>query len=174
MHPKEYRKTKNGTGHLTNKSLLNSEIHIGIDFSDNQKINNLIDNPNNECFLLYPGDDSIKLNTQKIETKKEIILFILDSTWPCSRKMLRVSKNLQKLKKVSFESKKLSDFKIKTQPNNYCLSTIETTQYVLELLNSHKIENISINKINNFTKPFNEMVKYQIDCAKKEGKPRYR
>ena len=174
MHPKEYRKTKNGTGHFTNKSLYNSEIHIGIDFSKNKKINEIIDNKKNECFLLYPGNNSIKLDSQNIETKKQIILFILDSTWPCSKKMLRMSKNLQKLKKVSFESKKVSDFKIKTQPDSYCLSTIETTQYVLELLNKQKIENISINEIKDFTKPFKEMVKYQINCAKKKDTPRYK
>lgn len=174
MHPKEYRKTKNGTGHFTNKSLYNSEIHIGIDFSKNKEINEIINNKKNECFLLYPGNNSIKLDSQNIETKKQIVLFILDSTWPCSKKMLRMSKNLQKLKKVSFESKKVSDFKIKTQPDSYCLSTIETTQYVLELLNKQKIENISINEIKDFTKPFKEMVKYQINCAKKEDTPRYK
>lgn len=174
MHPKEYRKTKNGTGHFTNKSLHNSEIHIGIDFSKNKKINEIINNPKNESFLLYPGENSIKLDSQNIETKKQIVLFILDSTWPCSKKMLRMSKNLQKLKKVSFESKKVSDFKIKTQPDSYCLSTIETTQYVLELLNKQKIETILIDEIKNFTKPFNEMVNYQINCARKEDIPRYK
>ncbi len=55
---------------------------------------------------MYPGEDSIKLNEEKITTSKNIILFILDSTWPCSKKMLRESKNLQNLKKVSFDSKK--------------------------------------------------------------------
>ena len=34
MHPKEYRKTKNGTGHMTNNSLENCELHVGIDFSN--------------------------------------------------------------------------------------------------------------------------------------------
>ena len=35
MHPKEFKKTKNGTGHFTNLSLKNCEIHIGVDFSQN-------------------------------------------------------------------------------------------------------------------------------------------
>lgn len=173
MHPKEYRKTKNGTGHFTNKSLTNSEIFIGINFSNHEKINNLINNPKNECYLLYPGNDSIKLNEEKITTSKNIVLFILDSTWPCSKKMLRQSKNLQNLRKVSFDSKKVSNFKIKTQPDSYCLSTIESTQYILELLNYYKIENIKNSELVEFTKPFEKMVQYQIDCALKE-KPRYR
>jgi len=30
MHPKEYRKEKNGTGHMTKLQLENSEIIVGI------------------------------------------------------------------------------------------------------------------------------------------------
>ena len=32
MHPKEFKKTKNGTGRLTHLSLPNSHLFIGIDF----------------------------------------------------------------------------------------------------------------------------------------------
>ncbi len=174
MHPKEYRKTKNGTGHFTNKSLHNSEIFIGIDFTDHDKINSIINNPNNESYILYPGEKSIKLNNQSIKTGKNIVLFLIDSTWPCSKKMLRVSKNLKKLKRVSFHSRKISDFKIKTQPNSYCLSTIETTQYILQLLNKQNIESIDNKKLLEFTKPFEKMVEYQIECAKDLKKIRYK
>lgn len=174
MHPKEYKKTKNGTGHFTNKSLKNSEIHIGIDFSNNPRINALLDNPENECFILYPGEKSIKLNEEPIKTNKNIVLFLIDSTWPCSKKMLRVSKNLQKLRTVSFESTKESNFKIKTQPSSYCLSTIESTQYVLKLLNNHKLESLDKKTLENFTKPFDMMVKYQLECAKDLKDIRYK
>lgn len=174
MHPKEYRKTKNGTGHFTHKSLINSELFIGIDFSNHEKLNSIINNPLNETFILYPDNKSINLNHQTIKNDKNIVLILIDSTWSCSKKILRVSKNLQKLKKVSFENSKTSDFKIKTQPNKFCLSTIESTQYVLKLLNLHKIEKINDNSIKKFAKPFNKMVEYQIKCADIENKIRYK
>ena len=69
-------------------------------------------------------------------------IFIIDSTWACSTKMIRESKNLHSLKHVSFSSSKLSEFKIKEQPAEYCLSTIESTLCVIENLNKHNIENI--------------------------------
>lgn len=166
MHPKEYRKTKNGTGHFTNKSLRNSEIYIGIDFTENKKINEILNNKNNECFILYPGEESIKLNSEKLETSKNIILFIIDSTWACSKKMLRLSTNLENLKRVSFQSNKVSNFRIKMQPKDYCLSTIESTQFILELLNKQNIENINENLLKNFTKPFDKMVNYQLNKIK--------
>lgn len=174
MHPKEYRKTKNGTGHFTNKSLTNSEIHIGIDFSDNRRINQIIENKTNSCYILYPDKNSIKLNEEPIDTDKNIVLFIIDSTWACSKKMLRVSRNLKNLKRVSFKSNKESNFRIKEQPNSYCLSTIESTQYILELLNYHKVENIEEKKLALFTKPFDKMVEYQLSCIKKSEGTRHK
>jgi hypothetical protein len=54
---------------------------------------------------------------------------------------------------------------IKTQPNQYCLSTIESTLCVLEQLNNQKIENISKKSLENFLNPFEKMVEYQVQCA---------
>ncbi len=174
MHPKEFRKTKNGTGHMTNNSLENCELHVGIDFSNHKRVNELLNDKNYEAYVLYPDTNSIKLNTQKLPSEKKALIFIIDSTWPCSKKMLRLSKNLQNLKKVSFEHDKSSQFKIKTQPNQYCLSTIESTLCVLEQLNNQNIEDISKSSLEQFLKPFEEMVEYQVKCAIDENNIRFK
>ena len=168
MHPKEFKKTKNNTGRFTHQSLPNSKIYIGIDFNNDDEINSIIQDKNNSCYVLYPGNDSIKLNHQTIQVKnKTNVIFIIDSTWPCSNKILAVSKNINALPKVSFVHDKSSAYKIKTQPNEYCLSTIESTLCILELLNKHKIENISHESLNHFLTPFHKMVEYQVDCVLK-------
>ncbi len=176
MHPKEFKKTKNGTGHFTHLSLKNSELYIGIDFTNHDKINSLIDDKNTNCYVLYPSENSISLNTTNIyEVNKRNVIFIIDSTWPCSKKILAVSKNIQALPKISFKNTKTSEFKIKTQPNSYCLSTIESTLCVLELLNIHKIENIDDKFMSNFLKPFKKMIQYQVGCIFQEyGSVRYK
>jgi len=174
MHPKEFRKTKNGTGHMTNNSLENCELHVGIDFSNHKRVNELLNDKNYKAYVLYPDTNSIKLNTQKLPSEKKALIFIIDSTWPCSKKMLRLSKNLQNLKKVSFEHDKSSQFKIKTQPNQYCLSTIESTLCVLEQLNNQNIEDISKSSLEQFLKPFEEMVEYQVKCAIDENNIRFK
>ncbi len=174
MHPKEYRKTKNGTGHMTNNSLENCELYVGIDFTNHSRVNELLNDETYEAYILYPDVNSIKLNTQKLPNEKKALVFIIDSTWPCSKKMLRLSKNLHNLKKVSFEHDKSSQFKIKTQPNQYCLSTIESTLCLLELLNLQNIENISTNSLENFLTPFEKMVEYQVKCAFDENDIRYK
>lgn len=167
MHPKEFKKTKNGTGHFTHLSLKNSEIHIGVDFSKNSAINSIIDDPNNICYVLYPSKDSINLNKTKIgSNKKRTVLFLIDSTWPCSRSILQHSPNIQGLEKLSFTHTKRSNFTFKQQPEAYCLSTIESTLCVLELLNKHKLEALEPKSLEGFLLPFEKMVEYQLSCNK--------
>lgn len=165
MHPKEFRKTKNGTGHFTNLSLQNCEIHVGVDFTQHKVINEMIENTENLCYVLYPGEMSINLNKENIgSTNKNSIVFLIDSTWPCSRAILKASPNIDALKKVSFTHTKSSAFIFKEQPKDYCLSTMESTLCLLELLNHHQVEDIPTYKLKDFLKPFYKMVEYQVSC----------
>ncbi|RXJ80739.1 tRNA-uridine aminocarboxypropyltransferase [Arcobacter sp. F2176] len=162
MHPKEFRKTKNNTGKITHKSLTNSKIFVGIDFSLNKELNSIINDTNNSCYILYPGIDSINLSKSKIEEKKQKVIFLIDSTWACSKKILKSSTNLNLLPKISFNYENSSAYEFKKQPSDYCLSTIESTLVLLKLLNKHNIENIDKNSLNNFLVPFKQMVKFQV------------
>ncbi|HFQ62355.1 MAG TPA: DTW domain-containing protein [Epsilonproteobacteria bacterium] len=163
MHPKEFRKTKNGTGHFTNLSLENCEMHVGIDFTEHKKINEMI--KTHTCYVLYPSTKSLNLNTHSLEKEgKEMLIFLIDATWPCSRAMLNASPNIDALPKVSFTHTKRSSFTFKEQPKAYCLSTIESTLCVLELLNQHHIEDIDTQNLEKFLTPFHKMVEYQLSC----------
>lgn len=175
MHPKEFQKTKNGTGILTSLNLKNSIIYKGIDFSNHSQVNSIINDTNNECYILYPDTNAINISKTKLEkNNKQKVLFLIDSTWPCSRSILAKSKNLQTLAKMSFDSIKISQFKFKTQPNSYCLSTIETTQTILELLTKQGIENLKSNELENFIQPFAKMVSYQTKMAFEKNNIRYK
>lgn len=174
MHPKEFKKTKNGTGHMTNNSLNNCEFHVGIDFTNHKRVNELLNNKEYEAYVLYPDENSIKLNTQKLPNEKKSLIFIIDSTWPCSKKILRLSENLKSLKKISFDHNKSSQFKIKTQPNEYCLSTIESTLCVLEQLNFHNTENISKKSLDDFLNPFKKMINNQLEYTLEKKNVRFK
>ncbi|MBT8348019.1 MAG: DTW domain-containing protein [Sulfurovum sp.] len=166
MHPKEFKKTKNGTGHFTNLSLKNCEIHIGIDFTEHTAINTIINDPHNICYTLYPHKRSINLNEVSIgEENKNTVIFLIDSTWPCSRAILTASPNIDALQKVSFTHTEVSKFTFKEQPKDYCLSTMESTLCVLNLLNTHHIEHIESKKLDHFLLPFEKMVEYQLSCG---------
>jgi len=166
MHPKEFKRTKNGTGHFTHLSLINSELHIGIDFSKDSHINKIIEDPSTNCYVVYPHKESIDLNNESIEgeEEKENIIFLIDATWPCSKAMLTASPNIDALPKVSFTHSEISAFHFKRQPKSYCLSTIESTLCVLKILNTQGVEVLKAQKLEYFLKPFEEMVKYQLSC----------
>jgi len=168
MHPKEFKKVKNGTGHLTHLSLKNSELFVGIDFTNNSAINEIISTY--QSYILYPSKDAINISVKSIDFEKNIdntkdmAIFIIDSTWACSLKMIRESKNLQNIKHISFETSRVSQFKIKEQPAEYCLSTIESTLIVLELLKKWEIESLHKYDLDKFLNPFYKMIDYQIEC----------
>ncbi|WP_340155916.1 tRNA-uridine aminocarboxypropyltransferase [uncultured Winogradskyella sp.] len=165
MHPKEYKKEKNGTGHMTKLQLENSEIIVGVDFTNNNRVNEILANDSNSSFLLYPGKDNFNLSTRKSSEMNSFMgknphIFLIDGTWPCARKMLKLSKNLQKLKRVSFDNNIKSKFIIKQQPESLCLSTIESVYTVLNLLNEGNLEQCDTK---DFLIPFEKMIEYQLD-----------
>jgi len=160
MHPKEFKKVKNNTGFFTHNNLNNSEVFIGIDFSEHNKINEIIQT--HQSYILYPSDDATILNhTNPKTTNKPIAIFLIDATWACAKKIFLESKNLQKLPHLTFQTQKESQYQIKVQPQKNYLSTIESTQVVLELLTQHKIENITNTQLNDFLTPFFKMIEYQ-------------
>ncbi|MDF4202179.1 DTW domain-containing protein [Maribacter sp. SA7] len=165
MHPKEYKKEKNGTGYMTNLQLENSEIIVGVDFSDNDRVNEILTNEEIGSFLLYPGRESFNLSQRKGSEMNSFMgknphLFILDGTWPCARKMLKLSTNLQKLNRVSFDNSIESKFIIKQQPEALCLSTIESVYTVLNLLKKGGVEQCDTT---DFLIPFEKMIEHQLD-----------
>ena len=176
MHPKEYKKERNGTGRMTQLQLENSEIIVSVDFTENKRVNEILSNKNNSSFLLYPGEDTFNLSVRKSAEVVSFMggtphLFILDGTWPCARKMLKLSKNLQELKRVSFDNKIVSKFIVKQQPAPLCLSTIESVYTVLNLLNKNGFEHC---ETSDFLLPFEKMVENQVKYLLDPSSQNYR
>ena len=175
MHPKEHKREKIGTGRMTHLQLENSEIIVGDDFTNNRRVNEILANEKN-TFLLYPGHDSFNLSVRR---PSEIIsfmedaphIFILDGTWSCARKMLKLSKNLQQLKRVSFDNEIVSKFIIKQQPAALCLSTIESVYTVLNLLREVDVEHC---ETKDFLIPFEKLIEYQLDYMLNPDSKHYR
>ena len=165
MHPKEYKREKIGTGHMTKLQLDNSEIIVGVDFTNNKRVNEILTKEKCSSFLLYPGEDNFNLSisgSSEINSfmGKNPYIFLLDGTWSCAGKMLKLSKNLQQLKRVGFDNKLVSKFIIKQQPETLCLSTIESVYTVLNLFNESHLEQC---ETKDFLIPFEKMIEYQLE-----------
>lgn len=170
MHPKEARKIKNGTGRLTHLSLQNSELIVGVDFTHNKRVNELI--ATSDAYLLYPSEESIDIAKKTLPSSKERTIFLLDATWASAKKMLRESKNLQNIQHISFTFTQISKYQIKEQPNEYCLSTMESTLRVLELLEVD--ESYSLKDLQSFLNPFLKMNTMQLEAIEKHATDEHR
>jgi len=163
MHPKEFKKVKNNTGFFTHLSLSNSELFIGVDFSAHKRINEIV--ATHESYILFPSAHALNLSHEhpliKHQNAKNMAIFIIDSTWTCTKKIFTQSTNLSALKHMSFTTEKTSQYQIKEQPQSNYLSTIESTLVVLEELVKWDIESVTEVQMEGFLNPFFKMIEYQ-------------
>lgn len=137
MHPKEAKHQRTGTGRLTHLALKDSEIIVGLDYSKNQRFNELLNDPQYFPVMMYPGEDAW---TAKKEGFKEavgghtLLVFVLDATWFCSRKLIEHNPQLLTLPRVSFHGQYRSIFTFKREPKPEYISTIETCYYLIKEL----------------------------------------
>tara|TARA_Y100000296_G_C5152826_1_gene247366 strand:- start:687 stop:1418 length:732 start_codon:yes stop_codon:yes gene_type:complete len=169
IHPMEAKKEKLGTGRITSAAIENSELIMGVDFTSDKRVNELINDPLNYPMVLYPGDDALNISDpepDKLEhlKNKTPVIFVIDGTWPCAKKMMTLSKNINSLPRISFSTDKMSEFYIKHQPHKMALSTIESVHILIKDLAKASVEQID-GKEDSMIKAFKAMVQKQLDCA---------
>lgn len=174
MHPKEYRHEKAGTGRLTHLCLSNSEIVVGIEFDGHPRLRELTDDPANHVVLLYPGPQAVNLSTDAppVTDGRRLVVLLLDATWACARKMLKLSPSLQRLPRVMFTPTAPSKFIIKQQPQEGCLSTLEATHQLLEVMAARGFDAYPLP--GQLPGLFERMQAFQLACAADPDRDGYR
>jgi DTW domain-containing protein YfiP len=173
----EAKKERVGTGRLSHLCLTNSKIIIDEKFDHHHEVQDMLQNPNYQNYLLYPGKCSHNLDHSIPENfsipQKERNIFVLDGTWSSAKSMMRDSLTLHQIPRISFDPVKSSEFFIKRQPSSLCLSTIESIYHVLESLNKWNIESLA-GQHGNLLTLLNELCQFQDACASNPSLPRYR
>jgi DTW domain-containing protein YfiP len=176
MHPKEFKKEKAATGRLTHLCLPNSEIQVGIAFDQHEFVQALINDPRNFPVLLYPGVAALNLSNGSLRLTdlagRRLLVLLLDATWSCAKKMLRLSPSLQRLPRIMFTSTVRSRYVIKQQPQEGCLSTLEATHELLNALQRSGLDDYP--RPNQLPELFERMQDFQIRCASDPARPGYR
>ena len=178
MHPMEAKKEKMGTGRISIACLKNSAMITGIDFSADNAVNTIIKDPQNHCMVLYPGDNTLNISSDDVAPlqnlqNKRLVVFLIDGTWPCAKKMMKLSKNINTLPRVSFTAHHESLFSIKEQPTEYCLSTLESIHFFLSESARRGLEKLD-GCHDNMIDVFKEMINFQIQCALNPSLSSYR
>ena len=133
--------------------------------SEEKSLRNYLSHPG--AHLLFPRKNAITPD-QLGSNLEQLILVVLDGTWDEARKMYAWSPALQALPKLTLDlsNKTQSQFVIKTQPNDKCLSTVECVAHTIA-----KVEGNS-NIVDELTKPLLAMCSIQIShgAVKHESK----
>jgi DTW domain-containing protein YfiP len=173
MHTKEFRYQKCATGRLTCLNLANSEIIPGVFFEDNARVRTFTEDPGNFPVLLYPGNGAMDIRSGGLAAAlphdRRLIVFMVDATWRCSKKILRLSPSLQRLPRLSIRPLSPSRFTIKRQPAAWCLSTIEAAHELFLALESSGLD--AYPDKNRLLAAFHEMQDFQIRQISRAGHP---
>lgn len=177
VHPYEVRSTV-GTAWIMRRSMLNlgwfrskgSELDLDPLFLK------LISDPGIVPLLLFPGPLAFNLSRAPTEDWQELVpetkrpLFIvIDGTWTQARAMLRRSKVLSALPRVSFDSTQRSEYGFKIQPHPACLSSVEGVHRVIEILASRGWSKLPPERAHDrMIEIFRAMVRFQLQH---EGHP---
>jgi DTW domain-containing protein YfiP len=164
MHPKEAKRNRTGTGRIAHSGLVDSEILVGIDFTKNERLCQLLSDERYFPVLLYPDDKAWNAQKEGFKAQignKKLLAIIIDSTWFCSKKMIRLSTNIMALPKLTFAKSYRSIYTFKKEPSEECVSTIETCYYLIKELQEAKIVDEGVNPECLMT-AFKELVKLQI------------
>ena len=128
QHPREARVAVS-TCRMAHLSLPGSELHVT---HDPDRLPALIERlcaPGTH--LLFPAADATDVD----ELRDPVgTLVVVDGTWANARKLVGRSPLLRGLPRLAFRPEFASNYRIRREPAEHCLSTIEATAHVLERL----------------------------------------
>lgn len=164
MHPKEFKKQRTGTGYLSHVSLKDSEVIVGLDFSQNVRLQQLLNDPQYFPVMMYPGEEAWTAKREgfkEVLGNKTLLVMILDATWFCSRKMIEHNPFLLELPRISFFGDYRSIFTFKREPRPGYISTIECCYYLIKELQTVEMVDSKLNP-EPLMNVFKQMIKLQL------------
>lgn len=177
MHPKEAKRNRTGTGRISHVALADSEILVGINFSENSKFKSLLADQKYLPLLLYPGDNAMTAHDLNLSDKNLLdrnesdnfasrkipLVIVIDATWFCARKIIEHNQFLLELPCISFSGSYRSIFTFKREPRPEYVSTIESCYYLI-----HEMQDVGIVQPDVNAEPlmnvFKEMVREQLQA----------
>jgi hypothetical protein len=108
-----------GTARMAHLALPESDLRVGVHFDDL---------PLEGAALLFPGGD----DAAGVPPPKTLI--VVDGTWPQARSLVKKNPSLQTLPRIGFRPRRPSQYRIRREPAEFCVSTIEALAEVLHVL----------------------------------------
>jgi DTW domain-containing protein YfiP len=151
QHPRE-RRIGIGTGRMAHLALPGSVLRVGIDFSEDEVVRQLLDGPA-PAWLMFPAPGAVPL--EQLPRQGPLVLTVLDGSWALARKLFTRNPFLSRLPRVAFVPRQPSQYRIRAQPAQHCVATIEALAHALAVLEDGLDESAVL-------RPFLAMVERQI------------
>ncbi len=164
QHPREREKAI-GTAKMASLCLPNSTLHVGKDWSQSQAVARALNDPERPAVLLYPGVHAKDILQEP--PQGPVTLVVVDGTWSQARTVVRDNPILAQLPRYAFSAPRPSEYRIRKEPSDEVVSTIEALMHVLGVLENRP------EKFSALLQPFRAMVDKQI-TFREGGKGRTR
>ncbi len=154
QHPRE-RDNAIGTAWMVERCL-DAERVVGVELERDPRFLAAISDPSAPAIVLSPGPSAIDLHAHPPEGP--VTLIVVDGTWSQARKLLRVNPSLAALPRYAFRPAKPGNYRIRREPAEHCVSTIEATVAALSCLED-------VPDLQQVLSVFDAMVEHQIRIA---------
>lgn len=154
QHPRE-REVAIGTARIAHLCLPNSELHVGVDFQGSPELARALSDPERPAALLYPGEGAIDI--AESPPRGPITLVVVDGTWWQARKLVRQNPQIAALPRYAFVPEAPSEYRIRREPKETYVSTIEALVHILSALEG------DAGRFAALLEPFRAMIDMQIE-----------
>ncbi|MGD0523742.1 MAG: tRNA-uridine aminocarboxypropyltransferase, partial [Polyangiaceae bacterium] len=153
QHPRE-RDVAIGTARMASLCLPGAELHVGVRWDGSPVLARVLSDPARPAVLLYPGEDAI--DVARDPPAGPVTLVVVDGTWWQAKKVVRENLELARLPRYSFTPPSPSEYRIRKEPHETFVSTLEALVHVLGVLEGDR------SRFQALLVPFRAMVDAQI------------
>lgn len=161
QHPRE-RFMPIGTARMASLCLPQTTLHVGMRWGEHPRLAAQLSDPARPPIFLYPGPDAKDILREP--PKGPVTLVVVDGTWAQARGVVRDNPILQALPRYAFAAPEPSIYRIRKEPSDAYVSTIEALMHVLGALEGDP------ERFRSLLAPMRAMIDSQIACQ--AGSPR--
>lgn len=151
-----------GTEKIVRLSVPGATTYTGIKFQNQKNLTALLTDQSQKGYLLYPCEAAIPADQVQLDPQRQNYIVAIDGTWPHANRIYRENPLLKNLTPITLNTQYTSNYRIRTQPNSLCLSTVEAVVLCLEALEG------TPGKYNSMLKTFERMIDKQCQYIPEE------